>query len=347
MRSRLSGQAPGAGGTVSGAPVVAIDAMGGDFAPQAMVDGALRAVADGFSVVLVGSPADLEPHLGGVSIPIVPASDAIGMDESPTVVRRRRDSSVVKAIAAVAEGRADAAVSFGNTGAALVAGVLELGTLKGVERPALATPLPRSDGGRVVLLDVGANVDCRPEHLANFALLGASWARTLGVPEPRVGLLSNGHEDGKGNAATRAALPLLRALPVTCVGNIEPIEALSGGCDVLVCDGFVGNVLIKSVEAAGGTVLGLVRLEAEQHATSRFAAWLLSRTSRRLRAKVAWDAHGGAVLLGVDGVVVVGHGRANADAVYAAIRMAYEAVAGGLVESLRTQLSLSNDLAAR
>lgn len=320
---------------------VALDAMGGDHAPEAIVAGATLATAAGLSVVLVGDEAKIRPVLPrGSTIEIVHAPDVVAMDEAAVAaVRRKPDSSLRRAMALVREGRASAVVSCGNTGAVLVAAVLDLGVLDGVERPAIATLLPRSDGGTLVLLDAGANVDCRPEMLACFASLGAAWAGALGVHEPRVGLLANGEEASKGNAQVRATLPLMQALPLRIVGNVEPNAAMAGACDVLVCDGFVGNVLIKGVEATAETVVRLLREEIRRNPSARFGAWLTSRAFGRFRQRVKWQAYGGGVLLGTKGIVVVGHGRANAEAVASAVRTASDAARSRLVERLTERLN--------
>lgn len=306
---------------------VAVDAMGGDHAPDAIVDGAVMAVSQGIDVVLVGDEPRVRALLPrGSKIAVVHAPDVVGMDEGAVAaVRKKPDSSLRRCMALVKSGQASSVMSCGNTGAVLVASVLDLGVREGVERPAIATLLPRSDGGTLVLLDAGANVDCRPEMLASFALLGAEFARSRGMPAPRVGLLANGEEASKGNAQGRAALPLILALPLVCVGNVEPHAAMAGACDVLVCDGFVGNVLLKGVEAAAETVVHLLRDEIRRNPSARFGAWLTSRAFGRFRKRVQWQAYGGGVLLGVDGTVVVGHGRANAEAVAAAIRTARDA----------------------
>lgn len=320
---------------------VALDAMGGDHAPDEIVAGAVAAVRDGHPVILVGDEARLRPLVPrGVELPIVHAPESVGMGEAAVAsVRRKPESSVRRAMDLVASGEACAAVSCGNTGAVLVAAVVVLGLLDGVERPAIATVLPRSDGGQLVLLDAGANVDCRPEQLACFSLLGAAWARVLGTPDPRIGLLANGEEATKGNQQTRAALPLIQALPLRVVGNIEPNAALAGGCDVLVCDGFVGNVLIKGVEAAAETVMHLLREEIRRKPSALLGTWLASRAFSRFRHKAAWQAYGGGILLGTRGLVVVGHGRANAAAVHAALRLAHDAARQGLVSGLEERLA--------
>ena len=320
---------------------VAIDAMGGDHAPDAIVEGAIAAVRAGFPVILVGDRARIEPLLPRRNAPVVVhAEDAIGMGEAAAAgVRRKPDSSVRRAISLVADGKACAAVSFGNTGATFIAAHVDLGVMDGVERPGIATVLPRSDGGRLVMLDAGANVDCRPEQLACFAMLGASYAEVLGMKDPRVGLLSNGEEDSKGNMQVRATLPLLASLPLRVIGNVEPHHAMAGACDVLVCDGFVGNILLKAAEGAVSTVVHLLREEITRRPSGRFGAWLLKGAFRRFRDRVQWDAQGGALLLGTRGLVVIGHGEARAEAVYAAIALAHKAAADDLLGALERRMA--------
>lgn len=321
---------------------VAVDAMGGDHAPDEIVAGAVAAARDGVPVVLVGQEARLRPLLPRRDAPpVVDAPDVVGMgDGAVASVRRSEASSVRVALRKVRDGEACAAVSCGNTGAVLVAAMFDLGVLDGVDRPAIATVLPRADGGRLVLLDAGANVDCRPEQLASFAQLGVAYAEAIGVTAPRVGLLANGEEDGKGNVQVRATLPLLRQSGLVVVGNVEPQAAMEGACDVLVTDGFVGNVLLKAAEGAVSTVVRLLRTEIRKSPAGMVGAWLLRGAFRRFRERVAWDAHGGAVLLGTKGVVVVGHGRANAGAVRQAVKLAHRAASVGLAEALSRKLAL-------
>lgn len=321
--------------------------MGGDDAPHAMVEGAVAAVREGIDAVLVGDEGVLRPLLPRWNAPrILHAPDVVSMDEvAAHAVRRKEGASVRVAMREVAEGRACAAVSCGHTGATLVAAVFDLGVLEDVERPALASVLPRSDGGRLVMLDAGANVDCRPEMLATFAILGASYAEALGVERPRIGLLSNGEEDTKGNMQVRATLPMIRALPLNTVGPVEPHQALSGECDVLVCDGFVGNILLKAAEASVQTVQHLLREEISRRPSGVAGAWLLKGAFERFRKRVAWDAQGGAILLGTQGVVVAGHGRSTASAVTASIRMAATAASEGLVQRVEGQVRARIDRA--
>lgn len=312
---------------------------------MAQVVGAVAAVRRGIPVVLVGDHATVTPLVEAerrrkpwrslALLRVEHAGDSLGMDESPSSVRSRPEASVRRTIQLVASGRAGAAVSCGQTGATLVSTIVDLGTLPNVQRPAIATRLPRRDGGTLVLVDAGANVDCKPELLVSFASLGAAYARASGVKSPRIGLLSNGEEDGKGNQQVRATLPLLRTLDLNVVGNVEPAAAMAGACDVLVCDGFVGNVLLKAAEGAVGTVVALLREEIQRRPSGIIGAFLLRGAFERFRRRVQWDAIGGALLLGAEGVVVVGHGRANADAVCAAIETADRYARSGLVDAMR------------
>jgi len=324
---------------------VAVDAMGGDHAPDAIVEGAVAAVRAGIPVILVGDRARLWPLLPKRDAPaIAHAPDVIGMGEAAAAgVRRKPDSSVRRAISLVQKGEACGALSFGNTGATFIAALFDLGVFDGVERPGIATVLPRSDGGRLVMLDAGANVDCRPEQLACFALLGASYAEVLGVDNPRVGLLSNGEEEKKGNMQVRATLPLLQSLPLEVVGNVEPHHAMAGACDVLVCDGFVGNILLKAAEGAVATVVQLLKEEITRRPSGRFGAFLLQGAFQRFRDRVQWDAQGGALLLGTRGLVVIGHGSAGPDAVHAGISLAASAARDGLLEALERRLAARVD----
>jgi glycerol-3-phosphate acyltransferase PlsX len=315
--------------------------MGGDHAPDAIVAGAVAAVRAGLPVILVGDRQRIQPLLrGSHPPPIVHADKVVAMGEAAAVgVRRKPDSSIRRAMTLVQKGEACAALSFGNTGATFIAAVFDLGVFDGVERPAIATVLPRSDGGRLVMLDAGANVDCRPEQLACFALLGASYAEALGVKNPRIGLLSNGEEDKKGNMQVRATLPLLRSLPLEVVGNVEPHHAMAGACDVLVCDGFVGNILLKAAEGAVSTVVQLLKEEITRRPSGRFGAWLLQGAFQRFRERVEWDAQGGALLLGTRGVVVIGHGSARADAVHAGIALAVRAAKDDLLGTVERRMA--------
>lgn len=299
--------------------------MGGDRAPGVVIEAA-PALRD---VVLVGRP-ELLPQ--GLGLPVVPAPEVVEMGDGATApLRAKPRSSIRLALEEVAAGRAAGMVSCGHSGAVLAGAVFVLGLLPGVERPALVSVIPRGDGGSLALLDLGANVDCKPELLAGFARMGAAYARVvMGLEEPRVGLLSNGEERGKGNQQVKAALPLLEALPLRFVGPTEPTDALRGAVDVLVCDGFVGNVLLKTVEATLEASASLLRRELDGHPLEQLGVWLMSGALRRFRARTSASAFGGALLLGVNGVVVVGHGRSDARAVRSAVALARRCADGGL-----------------
>ncbi len=312
MRTPLRGPLP-----------IAVDAMGGDDAPNVVIEGTLAAVADGALVCLVGP----EHLLRDLPVPHLHAPDHIGMDEAAVAgVRRRPDTSIRVGMRAVAEGRAAGFTSCGNTGAVVTSAMLDLGLDEGVRRPPIATILPRADGGELVLLDTGAHVDARAILLADFARLGRDYAQEIGIAEPRVGLLANGVEVTKGTSRLRETVDRLDAMGIPHVGFVEPHAALEGACDVLVTDGFVGNVLLKAGE---GTVQMLGRLlghEIRRDPIARIGAWLLRAAARRLRRQVEWEARGGGVVLGCRGTVVVGHGRASAESVRQAIHLAHRTV---------------------
>ncbi|MFT7520457.1 MAG: glycerol-3-phosphate acyltransferase PlsX [Kiritimatiellia bacterium] len=301
---------------------VAVDVMGTDHGPQAVVEGAILASNAGVPVCLVGdeSVAALAKNAG---LSFVLAPEFVGMHESPLLaVRAKKRSSIRVALELLSAGAASSFVSFGNTGAVVVESVRTLRLVAGVERPAIAVLLPRLDGGQLVMVDVGANVDCRAEHLVSFADLGCAWARLIGASLPRVGLLSNGEEPSKGNQVVRAAAELLGQRE-GWVGQIEPAAALAGGCDVLVADGFVGNVMIKGMEAAAAAV---------RHLLHRRGVFETSLSS--VGRPASWETYGGGLLLGVDGVTVIGHGRVDPSAAAAAIRLAWTAAGAGLVSAL-------------
>ncbi|MCB9741283.1 MAG: phosphate acyltransferase PlsX [Alphaproteobacteria bacterium] len=311
--------------------------MGGDSGPEVIVGGALR--ARDLPLLLVGREVDLRPLSGG--LPVLDAPEVVEMsDPATSPLRDKPGASIRVAVQALAEGRVRAVVSCGHSGASLAAAHHVLGTLPGVSRPALVTVVPRIDGDEAVLLDLGANVDCKPALLADFARMGEAYARVVGGKRrPRVGLLSNGEERSKGNAQVRAALPLLDALDIDFIGPIEPIDALRGGADVLVCDGFVGNVMLKTVEATAEVSAALLQREVARHPTERLSAWRLKAPLKRFRQRTSASAYGGALLLGVNGVVVVGHGRSDGDAVEAALRVAARAADSGVVEAVREAMA--------
>ncbi|MGH7640937.1 MAG: phosphate acyltransferase PlsX [Candidatus Dormibacteria bacterium] len=324
-------------------PAVAVDAMGGDHAPEALVSGSLQALESdqGLRLVLVGPKERLQPLLPGLAsagarLTLEESEEAIPMDAHPAqAARHHPDSSVGVAVRLVRQGRVDACFSAGNTGAAMATALLQLKRRPGVARPAIGTRIP-SRQGSTLLVDSGAQVDCRPEWLVQFAELGCEYARrALGVERPRVGLLSNGQETSKGNQLVQAAHERLSQLDLAYVGPVEGIDLVSGAVDVVVCDGFVGNVALKTAEAVAELIVKALRDEAGRGLRSRLGALLLLPGLRRLRQRLDWAQVGGAPLLGVGGLVYIGHGRSDARAVSSAVRVAAGAVRSGLAEAWR------------
>ncbi len=313
---------------------VAVDALGGDNAPAEVILGALDAVADGIEVVLFG-PADLDTN----GVPLVDAADRIEMAEKPAeAVRAKPDSSLVAAVRAVADGDADAVVSAGNTGAMLAAGLLHLRRVPGVMRPAIAVPIP-SQTGPSVLLDAGANADARAEHLLQFGHMGSIFSRELlDVANPEVRLLSIGEEDEKGNALTLEAHALLRASDLNFKGNVESRELLRGAADVVVTDGFTGNIALKLLEGTIKDVLDAFRAEITATPTGKLGGLLIPPAARRLRTRLDPDTYGGAYLLGLRGLAVIAHGSSGRRAIANAIRLAARGVEHRVVERLAERL---------
>ncbi|HVC38663.1 MAG TPA: phosphate acyltransferase PlsX [Candidatus Dormibacteraeota bacterium] len=325
-------------------PAVAVDAMGGDQAPDALVAGslgALRADPD-LQVILVGRSEQITPLVGrGLPerLTLEESEGAIPMNAHPAqAVRSQPHASVSVAIRLVGEGRADACFSAGHSGATMAAALLRLHRLPGVARPAIGTVLP-SRSGSTLLVDAGAQVDCRPEWLAQFAQLGSEYCRrALRVERPRVGLLSNGEEPSKGNALVQAAHELISQLDLRYLGPVEGTDLLSGKVDVVVSDGFVGNVALKTAEGVADAIMAALRQEANSTPRSRLGALFLLPSLRRLRDRLDWGQVGGAPLLGVGGLVFIGHGRSDARAVTSAIRVAAAAVRAGLTEVWQSAL---------
>jgi glycerol-3-phosphate acyltransferase PlsX len=313
---------------------VAVDAMGGDRAPGEIVAGALDAAGDGIEPVLFG-PAGLDT--GGLEL--VEAPDVIAMHEKPAeAVRAKRGSSLVAAHLAVAAGAADAVISAGNTGAMLAAGLLHLRRLPGVMRPAIAVPIP-TQRGPSVLLDSGANADARPEHLLQFAFMGAIFAEEiLELERPEVRLLSIGEEAEKGNVLTLEAHALLAASELEFAGNAESRELLAGAADVVVCDGFTGNVALKLLEGTIETLLDALRSEIAATARGRLGGLLIRPAARRLRTRLDPDTYGGAYLLGLRGLSVIAHGNSSRRAIANAIRLAVRGVEHDVVGRLAARL---------
>jgi glycerol-3-phosphate acyltransferase PlsX len=330
---------------------IAVDAMGGDHGPAQVAEGVFKAARHlNAQFLLVGDPALLEVERARVrpcpdNVEIVAATQVIEMTDQPTVAfRKKPDASVVVGARLVKEKKADALVTIGNTGAAMAVSLLTLGRIRGIDRPAIATPLPTATGKPCVLLDAGATVDCDPNNLYEFALMGSVYAeRVLGLPEPRVGLLSNGEESSKGNDLVKRTHALFQQVVAeekvfNFIGNVEGRDLFRGHVDVAICDGFVGNIILKTGEGVAEMVLGLLR----QQLTSR--AWMkplvapLAPGLRRMRERLDYAEHGGAPLLGVNGVCIIGHGRSNARAVENACRAAERAIRHNVVETIRQRV---------
>jgi phosphate acyltransferase len=331
---------------------VAVDAMGGDHAPDVVIEGAvmaLREAPDSLHILLVGPEETvrkaLENHpVDGLPITVLDAPEVIGMDESPAAaVKGKPRSSIHVGLGAHKEGHADAFVSAGNTGAVMAAAVFGLGRLEGVARPALPSPYP-TVRGRCTLLDVGANMDCKPEHLLQFAQMGSIYVeRVLGVASPAVGLLNVGEEPSKGNEAAKAAHQLLsEADSLRFIGNIEGRDIMLHAADVVVCDGFVGNILLKLGESIKTVLPALVRDEVQKVATSgggSEAAGLLQQVMGGLAKRFSYEEFGGTPLLGVDGTVLIGHGGSSARAVARMIEAAAEMVRADLRQTIASALA--------
>jgi glycerol-3-phosphate acyltransferase PlsX len=336
---------------------VALDAMGGDNAPGEIVLGAVQAAREySMGVYLVGREdairAELAKHdIQGLDLPIVQTDEVIEMDEHPaSAVRRKRNASMTLALQLVRDGSALGAVSAGNSGAMMAASLFTLKRIEGVDRPALGGIFPSTDGVSLVI-DIGANTDCKPEYLQQFALMGSIYMeRIFSVSSPRVGLLSNGEEESKGNEQVQQAHQLLKAnaetLGINFIGNVEGRDIPAGGADVVVCDGFVGNVVLKLSEGLAETLLGMLRTQMTSSLPSKLAAAVLRPGLRKVYRRMDYAEYGGVPLLGINGSAIVSHGRSNAKAIKNALRVARQtaetnvavAIAEGLAK-LQTESS--------
>lgn len=322
---------------------VALDGHGSDDHPAPEVAGALAAVREGTPVVLVGDRARLEAEaarLHGGRLPdgltFVHAPEVIAMADEPSrAVRRKRDASMVRAYDLVKAGEADAVVTCGNSGAAMMLATLVLGRVRGVDRPAIAQPIPHRSGTSL-LLDAGANVDCKPEWLVQFGHMGAAYARTvLKIADPKVGLVANGTEEGKGNAVVQEAHALLgRGTPWRYAGLVEPLDVFRGDVDVGVVDGFSGNLVLKTIEGVVESVFGFLRAEISARPLAKAGAWLARPAFRAVAAKADYEAHGAAPLLGVEGAALIAHGRSSATAVKNAVLASRRLVDAGAIAQI-------------
>lgn len=325
---------------------IAIDAMGGDFAPAEIVAGALRAQQElDVEILLVGDPekvqACIQHHNPSLQIEVVPSEGEVEMHEEPlTALRRKPKSSINVAMDLVKQGQADAVVSAGHSGAVMASALLRLGRLKGIDRPAIGAVFPTIVAGKpVLILDVGANVDCRPKFLEQFAIMGSIYSQyVLGIDSPKVGLLNIGEESTKGNDLAVRTHQMLQENPtIDFIGNAEGRDVLSGQFDVIVCDGFVGNVLLKFAESVGEMILQILREELPQGWRGLLGTLLLKPNLRRIKQRVDHAEHGGGLLLGVAGVCVISHGSSQAPSVFNAIRLAKEAVDNQVLERILSQ----------
>ena len=325
---------------------VAVGAMGGDHAPQEVVAGAAQAARDlGVEIILVGPTDRMHREwraagAGALPVRVVDATEVIEMGEPPAMaLRRKRQASILVAVEALRRGEADAVVSAGNTGAAMAAALLTLGRIEGIDRPAIAAVLPTLRG-RAIMVDVGANVDCRPKHLLQFAVMGSVYAqRVLGVARPRVGLMSNGTEETKGNELVIRSADLLRESGLHFIGNVEGRDFFDGTADVVVCDGFVGNLLLKFGEGLAVGIFTLLREELSRGLLVRLGVALATPRLRALARRMDYTEYGGAPLLGVNGICIITHGSSRAKAMRNSIALAAESVRSRMVETIRDDIA--------
>lgn len=323
--------------------IIAIDAMGGDNAPKEIVKGALLAVEQypDLSITLVGDKDKINEHLpDSHSFNIIHTDEVIETSEEPVrAVRRKKNASMVLAANEVKTGKADAYISAGNTGALMASGLFYVGRIKGIERPALAPTLPTLDGKGFLFLDVGANMDAKPEHLLQYALMGSIYCQQVrGIDKPRVGLLNVGTESEKGNALTKAAFPLLKDADINFVGNVESRDLLMGAADVVVCDGFAGNLVLKSIEGTAMSMFSMIKETLTSSLTSKIAAGVLKPKLRGIKDKLDYTEYGGAGLFGLAAPVIKAHGSSNANAVLNAIRQTREMVEKNVVNTILSHI---------
>jgi phosphate acyltransferase len=330
---------------------IALDAMGGDHAPRVEVEGAVLAARElGVRILLVGRPEAIKAELArhphrGLPLEVVPASEVITMTDVPAqALRKKRDSSVHVAARLVREGVADGLMSAGNTGAVLAVARFVLGALPSVSRPALAAPFPTARGGAAVILDVGANVDSKASHLVQFAVMGEIYYRTVfRVRRPRVGLLSIGEEESKGNELVREAYNELKHVPLHFVGNVEGRDVFTGQvADVIVCDGFIGNIALKISEGAAELIAAKLKEALKSNLRAQVGFVLSKRAYEEFRRKIDYSEYGGAPLLGVRGVAIIAHGRSNPNAIKNAIRVGAEMAQGHVNEKIERDLAAAS-----
>jgi glycerol-3-phosphate acyltransferase PlsX len=324
---------------------IALDAMGGDNAPVVEVEGAVQAAAEyGIHVVLVGQEERIREALaqydtGGLGIEIVHASEVVGMDEPATAaLRTKKDASIRIAANLMRDGEVSGLVSAGNTGAVMATAKVIAGPLSVVDRPALTTVMPTQKGKPCILLDVGANVDCKPNHLEQFAIMGDIYSRVIfGIRRPRVGLLSIGEEDSKGNELTKEVFRVLKEVPMNFVGNVEGRDIFSGEVDVIVCDGFTGNVALKLSEGLIEAFTAMLGQELQKTLSAKVGYIFAQKAFQQFKRRLDYSEYGGAPLLGIKGIGIVCHGRSNANALKNAVRVAHEFCAHKVNEAIERE----------
>jgi glycerol-3-phosphate acyltransferase PlsX len=321
---------------------IVLDAMGGDHAPEVAVEGGVMAAREyGIEVVLVGPQEVVEAELSkhdtaGLSLPVVHASQVIEMTDEPSMAaKKKKDSSMVVGMNLVKTGEADAFTTAGNSGGALAAALFNLGRIKGIKRPALSTVFPTREG-LCFISDVGANTDCKPVYLLQFGIMGSAYAeRVLGISNPRVGIVSTGEEEGKGSILVKEAFELLKKSDLNFIGNVEGKDIPAGLADVVVTDGFSGNIVIKLSEGVAALLMGVLEEEVKKRPVAMLGALLAQGALREVKSRLDYSEYAGAPLLGVDGVVIVGHGRSNAKAIKNMVRVGKEAVEKRMLAAIK------------
>ena len=324
---------------------IAIDAMGGDFGPEPIIDGLIAAlrINNNFTAIAVGNESELKaliPQQFEHRIEIIHTNDVISMHDSATDALKRKESTIYKAIELVKLGEADAVVSAGHSGASMSLATLRIGRIKGVTRPAIATLMPTSENQNTLVLDVGANVDCDAKNLFEFAIMGQAYAKdVLQLDDPIIGLLSNGEEESKGNEVTKEAYELISKIP-NFAGNVEGTDIFKGTVDVVVCDGFIGNILLKTAEGVADTIGQILKKNLKRSLISIAGAVLMRKVFKSLKVRVDYAEYGGAPLLGVKAPVIIAHGKSNPKAIKNAIFQAINAASSNLNEDIEQKLNL-------
>src|ERR1051326_193232 len=326
---------------------IAVDAMGSDQAPAVEVEGAVQAAAEyGISIVLVGQDDRIrsllkKQDISSLPIEVVHASEVITMEESAaTAARKKKDSSIRVAARLMRDGAVTGFVSAGNTGAVMATVKMTMGTLAVVDRPALSTALPTQKGKRAILLDVGANVDCKPHHLEQFAIMGDIYSRAIfGIRRPRIGLLSIGEEDSKGNELTKEAFKSLKRAPINFIGNVEGRDIFTGDVDVIVCDGFTGNVALKLSEGLYEAFASMLKQELQKTLSAKVGAIFAQNAFRQFKHRLDYSEYGGAPLLGIKGITIVCHGRSNSNAIKNGVRVAADFCKHNVNQAIETEFA--------